>query len=296
MIGPLQAIRDQCDAISDSIRWACVLEATAPKAGNVFPGRSFADLNYLHFVQAAEITSQWLTQFDLPPGQRIVQCVRRCRDVTGTNVNLGIVLLIAPLAESNHTRQNIGDVLSSLTGTDGSLIFEAIRIAGAGGLGRVDAMDVRKSHEDEDIDEIDIVAAMRLAANHDRIAKQYAGDFLDLLENVVPLVREATEQRGDVLSGIADAHLQMLASGPDSLIVRKSGLQVAEQVQQRASEIDPSDLVSRSKFDQWLRQGGDQRSEQLGGLGRDTQNRPLNPGTTADLIAAALFILLNPDT
>ena len=284
MIDPLQAIQSQCNTIADSIRWACILEATAPKAGNVFPGRSFDDLNYLHFVQAAEVASESLTQFDQSLGQRILDCIQRCRNLTGTNVNLGIVLLMAPLAESTHTGRSAGDVLSTLHDSEGQLIFEAIRVAGAGGLGRVDEMDVHES-----TDAVDVVAAMRSAAHHDRIALQYAGNFKDLFDNVVPLVRDAITQGGDILCGIGDAHLQILASGPDSLITRKFGLPVAKQVQQRASEIDPSDLVSRARFDRWLRQYGDFQ-------GGDSENHPLNPGTTADLIAAALFVLLNHHT
>lgn len=275
MIDPLRIIRDRCSTLSDSIRWACILEATAPKAGNVYPGRPFTDLTYSHFTQAAELASHHLSRFDQPIGCRIHDCIRATRSATGTNVNLGIVLLIAPLAEAAHSERSIDVVLSSLAEHDSQQILKAISNAGAGGLDRVDEMDVFTPTGNTDV-----VAAMRLAANRDRIARQYTEDFSDLHDNVVPVLSDAVGRCGDLLSGICDAHLQILATSPDSLIARKCGIQVANQVQQRAGMVNPSDLESRRQFDDWLRSDG---------------NR-MNPGTTADLIAAALFVLLTPQT
>ncbi|KAA1257823.1 ATP:dephospho-CoA triphosphoribosyl transferase [Rubripirellula obstinata] len=279
MTESLNSIGQHCHTLSDSIRWACILEATAPKAGNVYPGRPFADLNFTHFVQAAEITADCLTRFDQPIGQRMLDCVRSSRSATGTNVNLGIVLLLAPLADSFHTSRSVGEVLSSLDQSDGQQIFEAIKVAGAGGLGEVEQMDVHSSSET-----IDVVAAMRLAADRDRIALQYASDFTDLHDNLIPILLDAITNRGDLLLGISEAHVRLLASSPDSLIQRKFGREVAKQVQQLASEVDHSSTMSRKRLDDFLRPDGNPEGLQL------------NPGTTADVIAAALFVLLNSNS
>lgn len=275
----LQCIRRQCENLSDSIRWACILEATAPKAGNVYPGRSFANLNYGHFVQAAEITADCLTRFERTIGQRIVECVRACRAATDTNVNLGIVLLFAPLVDAMHTNRTIGEVLSSIDQRDGQMIFEAIKISGAGGLGQVEQGDVRAPNPT-----ISLVAAMRLAAHRDRIAFQYADSFADLHQNIVPVLLDAINHCGDVLLGICDTHLRLLAETPDSLIGRKFGTEVAKRVQQIAGEVDFCSHSSRKRFDNWLRPDG------------NPECRQLNPGTTADLIAAALLVSLNSNS
>ena len=86
----------------------------------------------------------------------------------------------------------------------------------------------------------------------------------------------AIKQYGDVLRGISHAHLRLLSLEPDSLIARKNGMEIAVAVQMRAKKIDFDDPTSMAKFDDSLRSNAHE----------------LNPGTTADLIAAALYLLL----
>ncbi|MCG8650385.1 MAG: triphosphoribosyl-dephospho-CoA synthase, partial [Pirellulales bacterium] len=110
----------------------------------------------------------------------------------------------------------------------------------------------------------------------DRVARQYATNFDDLWDNVLPVLRRSIEHTGDWLSGIARAHLRILAAEPDTLIARKNGWDVAAEVCRRARTTDPEDAGSVAELDHYLRSDG---------------NR-LNPGTTADLIAAAIYLLL----
>ena len=273
MTDPLTLIRSQTETIADAIRWACILEATAPKVGNVHPSQSFDDLTYADFITAANITADTLGASEIPVARRMIDTVKETRRVTGTNVNLGIVLLLGPLVVADRLcSEDIRRAIDSFTSEDGQLIFEAIRMAGAGGLGSVESMDVTEISTQP----LNIVAAMKSAAKRDRIALQYAGGFTDLLDNVVPVVSSAIHGRGDVLAGVADAHLTLLSQAPDTLIARKCGLQLAEDVQSRACRVDRSDPNSIAELNRFLRSRGNL----------------LNPGTTADLIAAALFILL----
>jgi triphosphoribosyl-dephospho-CoA synthase len=289
MVDPLALIRNSIDSPSDAVRWACLLEATAPKPGNVYPGRSFRDLQYRDFVAAAEIVASAFSRTGHPISQRMRSAVELSVAQLRTNANLGIVLLLGPLVAADETMTSdttgqrndqrwtaaIAEVLSGFNGADGRNIFQAINNASAGGLGDVDAMDVRESHP-----RVDIVEAMTLAADRDLIARQYATGFMDLIERILPLVGESIRRRGDLLGGIVDAHLRMLANEPDSLIARKNGFEVASSVQKRAQNVDLDDPASISVFDESLRSGTSE----------------LNPGTTADLIAAALYMLLRtPD-
>ncbi len=282
MSDPLDSIRSVIRDCQDAVRWACILEATAPKPGNVYPGRDFADLHFTDFVVAAETTSRELTCDGVPISQRMSDAVSSTRAATGTNVNLGIVLLIGPLVAADQTMtcqsrtsqqwiDSVSSVIDAFDQQDGQNIYMAINTATAGGLGEVDAMDVHSTHA-----VIDIRSAMVAAKDRDRIALQYATGFADLIQNVVPLVAEIIEQSGDVLQGITRAQLKLLSVAPDTLIERKCGKTVANQVQKRATAVDVTCSESIAQFDEFLR-GEDHR---------------LNPGTTADLIAAALFVLL----
>lgn len=281
MADPLHRYRCLVHCPADAIRWACVLEATAPKAGNVHPGRPFDDLTYRDFVTAAEITAGCLTDDSQPIAGRMLRAVQQTRGAAGTNVNLGIVLLLGPLVAAERWcgqmpwQSAIQRALEEFTPADGQIIFQAIAAAAPGGLGTAPANDVRSTRHP-----VDIVAAMSQAADHDRIARQYATGFADLRENLMPLVENSIREAGDLLLGIARAHLAVLASAPDSLIVRKHGWAVGEQVCHRARSLDPDDPLAVDQFDRWLR-GGSPR---------------LNPGTTADLIAASLYLLLRGDS
>lgn len=278
----LDSLRLVCQTSADAIRWACVLEATAPKPGNVWPGKDQPDLSYADFVQAAELTaSQFNAGPTLPFSQLVVQSMRAVMKRCHTNVNLGILLLIGPLyqaesiaetLESATWQQATADCLARLNAEDAANIYAAISAAKPGGMGQVDDMDVHATPP------ADLVQAMRLAADRDRIALNYSDGFTDFFANVLPVVDDAIRQANDVLEGIVVAQLRLLAKQPDSLIERKYGTALATEVQHRA-QFDPFDLQQRCEFDRYLRAGA--------GTGK-----AINPGTTADFLAASLYVLL----
>src|SRR5215469_5898833 len=80
---------------------ACIWEATARKPGNVHRFRDFEDVTYLDFLQSAAAIAPILAAVAssrLSVGQAIHEAVRRTRTVSPNNTNLGIVLLLTPLA------------------------------------------------------------------------------------------------------------------------------------------------------------------------------------------------------
>lgn len=284
MTDVLDDLRRLIDSPAGAVRWACLLEAMSPKAGNVYPGRPYSDVSFVDFVTAAEITSEQMRDSSQSISERMLHAVEQTVSVAKTNVNLGMVLLLGPLVAADEVMIGrgvtrgieawptaIGETLATMDGSDGRNIFRAIHVASAGGLGAARCMDVNKTRG-----EVDIVAAMTLARHRDRIARQYADGFADLIETIVPVVGQSISQSGDLLGGIRHAQLLLLRSEPDSLIARKNGTEVAAAIQKRAGTIDLNDPTSVAAFDNFLRSDG---------------NR-LNPGTTADLIAAALYVLL----
>jgi len=292
-LSALAQLRQLVCSHADAIRLACVWEATATKVGNVHPTAAFADCCYDDFCQAAAAVAPLLAGADgdrpaaeastgdgngPPLGERVLAAIQATRAVTKANVNLGIVLLIAPLAMS-RSRAGVQSVLGRLTSEDGANVYRAIALAGAGGLdsNSVDAQwDVTIAQPEA----IDLIAAMGLARERDRIARQYAGDFADFFDNVLPVVEAELAAADDVGEAIVGAQLRLLAAEPDSLILRKCGADVAHEVCQRAAaclaELAEGGRTQRDALDRWLREDGNRR----------------NPGTTADLIAAALYWLI----
>ena len=87
--------------IAAAAQLACVLEASASKPGNVSPGRRFADLAYEDFLAAAAAIGEPLADAGRQAlGLTIRRAVEATHGRAGTNVNLGIVLLLAPLVRA----------------------------------------------------------------------------------------------------------------------------------------------------------------------------------------------------
>ncbi len=247
---------------------ACIWEASAPKFGNVHRHRDFEDAHYLDFLMsAAAIAPEMEAAPTRGIGETVLAAVRATRQVVNTNTNLGIILLFAPLAAVPRG-QNLHDslelILSRLDVADSRAVYEAIRLANPGGLGRSNVQDVR------DEPTLPLRDLMALAADRDLIALQYVNVFQQVDEALRVLL-----EAPDGLDAIVNCQLRLLASHPDSLIARKRGPEEALAVRERARQVLRGEL-DREAFDAWLREKGHSR----------------NPGTTADLIAAALFVAL----
>src|ERR1700730_16093211 len=80
---------------------ACLIEASAPKPGNVSPGRHFADARYEDFLaSAAAIGAPLAGAGTRPVGSTVRLAVEATARWTRSNSNLGIVLLLAPIARA----------------------------------------------------------------------------------------------------------------------------------------------------------------------------------------------------
>ena len=89
--------------IAAAAQLACLLEVTAPKPGNVSPGRGFDDLAYEHFLASAAAIGGPLSGAGTRPlGATVRLAIEATARWTSSNTNLGIVLLLAPLARAAH--------------------------------------------------------------------------------------------------------------------------------------------------------------------------------------------------
>lgn len=261
---------------------ACILEASAPKPGNVSPGRPFLDMSYSDFVSSAIAAGPELARAgERPLGATILAAILATRRWTSANTNLGLVLLLAPLVmavrRAGNLREALGAVLRETTVEDARDVYAAIREVGPGGMGSVRGQDIAAEPT------VSLYQAMQLAADRDSIAREYVTDFVTTFEYGVPLLRSA---RGEGLAWDAatvETFLGLLSRVPDTLIARKLGTAAAELTSRQAAVVlgaggvrTPEGRSALAAFDADL---------------RDPQNSR-NPGTTADLTAAALFVVL----
>lgn len=262
---------------------ACLLEVSAPKPGNVSPERHFHDTRYEDFLASAVAIGPALAGAkEQPLGATIRTAVDATLRWTKSNTNLGIVLLLAPLARAalspgGALRERLAGVLRETTLDDAAEVYAAIRRARPGGLGESAAEDVAESPS------VTLQQAMALAAERDAIAREYVTDFALTFETGVPAILAARREGLAWTDAAVDAYLALLDEAADTHIARKLGPVEAAKVSQRARTIRAA--------------GGTRSPEGRRGLIaldaelRDPRNRR-NPGTTADLTCAALFVVI----
>lgn len=258
---------------------ACLLEVAAPKVGNVHRGADFEDLTLGDFLTSGvAIGPVFERAAGRAVGTTVLDAIRATRALVKTNTNLGIVLLMAPLAavpRDEPLGPGVARVLAGLTPDDARDVYAAIQLAQPGGLGDAAEHDVRR-----DAPPADLLIAMRAASERDLVARQYVENFSLVLDTLVPRLCAARDLGLTLPQAIVHTQIQTMAELPDSLIARKCGAEVADQakfIARQVLEFAPpgTDDWGRAlaDFDFWLRSDGHRR----------------NPGTTADLIAAALF-------
>jgi len=258
---------------------ACRDELDAPKPGNV---HLFADghrMTAAAFVCSAEAAAEPLSAPGARVGARIFKAVEATRAAVATNTNLGIVLLCAPLAAAAESqipdlRIALLDVLRWLDLEDADLAFRAIALAAPAGLGEAEH-DVRAPAT------VTLAEAMAAAAGRDRVAHQFSAGFVDIFDRGLPAFDAAGRRWAERKWSTLAVYLGFLAAFPDTHVVRKYGAAVAEEVRQAAM-----------LFERRL-QTTDEPARLLADLlawDRSLKQRAINPGTSADLTVATLFV------
>ena len=262
---------------------ACLLEVSAPKPGNVSPERHFHDTRYEDFLASAVAIGPALADAGRQPLGRVIR--RAVEDTlrwTRSNTNLGIVLLLAPVAraaltEGGSLRQRLSGVLTQTTVDDAADVYTAIRQARPGGLGESKAEDIASAPT------VSLREAMALAADRDAIAREYVTDFALTFETGVPAVLAARRAGLPWTDAAVEAYLTLLENVADTHIARKLGPAEAAAVSQRAREVRAAGGTQSEP--------GRKALAALDAELRDPRNRR-NPGTTADLTCASLFVVI----
>jgi len=269
--------------VAAAAQLACVLEVSAEKPGNITPTHDFADTSYEDMLRSAiALGAEFGRAGDRGVGETVLAGVQATRRVAGANTNLGIALLLAPLARAallggGPLRERVEHVVEGLTPDDARAAYAAIRAADPGGLDQPVEHDVRSEPT------VSLRVAMAAAAGRDSIAAEYATGCAVTFELGLPALARALDDGLATRDATVELHLRLLAAVPDTLIARKRGRRAAEQASGEAARVlaaggvrDAAGRAALRAFDDALRRDGN----------------ALNPGTTADLVTAVLFVAL----
>lgn len=273
---------------------ACALDVAVRKPGNVSQASAGHGMQAALFSASAQASVAPLFRTGAGVGERIEAAVKATWAVAGCNTNLGILLLCAPVARAVERQPGIDGpaaltaaierVLADLDLADTRAAYRAIASAHPGGLGTAPSEDVHAAPT------LGLREAMALAADRDTIARLYRDGYGALLElGLAALVgpswsgSEGVHDRPPApatIAAVQRVYLSFLAAWPDSHIVRKHGEAVAQTVMRSAQAWQAraqagADLDADPAFAEW---------------DAALKAAALNPGTSADLTVATLFI------
>jgi triphosphoribosyl-dephospho-CoA synthase len=294
---------------------AALIEVSAyPKPGNVHRTRDLPDTRFEHFLAGGvalgpamrklaqrgyDAYSGSLDWSQIGIGSHVLNAVVDSMEwQRGGNVNLGIILLFAPISAAagvtlhesasldvKGLRENLERVVRAAVPGDTVDIYKAINTAmSPRTLGKTGELDVTDegSHERIMAENIFPYEVFEKCAERDSICREWTTGFQITFE-IGQSTLKSSFKTGTVNSAIIDTFLHILSRYPDSLITRKSGAEMASEVSKRALDVLEAGGASTEDGKRLLWALDDE----LHGAKGD-----LNPGTTADLTAAAIFVSL----
>ena len=272
---------------------ASTLEVSGyPKPGNVHRTRDFDDMVFEDFIISGIVIGDTIRQacinIDIEnpqTGKYILQAVSETDRWIKNNTNLGIIMMITPIAQAaaisddfSQIRDNIKLIMSNTSVDDACDLYDAINIADAGGMGNQDEYDVSSQNAKDELRQNNqtMFDVLKISAPWDMLAREITSDMPVVFEIGYPMYYkldiETSKNNACILT-----FLEILSQVPDTLISRKYGSDEGLKVSMMARDLlkfkDTNDFDDKLKeFDDFL-----------------FKNK-FNPGTTADLTAGSIFL------
>lgn len=283
----------KAEEIAKIAQIASALEVSGyPKPGNVHRTRDYDDMVFEDFIISGIVIGDAICEacsdvdVENPKlGKYILQAVSETDRWIKNNTNLGIVMMITPIAVAasisnsfDEIQDNVKLLMKNTSVDDACDLYDAINIADAGGMGEEEEYDVASDSAKQDLrdDGLTMYDVLKISATKDMLGREMTSGMPFIFEKGYPtyhkLVQEKTQNEACVLT-----FLEILSQVPDTLISRKydedEALKVSMMTRDLLKMRDSSDFEKQiSDFDDYL------------------YKNKYNPGTTADLTAASIFV------
>ena len=251
---------------------AMMLEVCAfPKPGNVDRCHDYPETHLEHFLASTIFARPAFDEAEMSEG-RIGEIIKHAVQQTnchkGGNTHFGAFILLIPLIYG----RSIDGAMKAIERTDTS---DAVAFYRAFGLTKVhtcsdDELDVNdpKSLAVLRDREMTLLDVMQHSAANDMVAREWVTGF--------PLTRRGADllkQFGMGRQAIVQMFITLLAQEPDTFIIKKHGIPVAQEIMRKAREVLDG-------------------NETLVNFDQDCIDKNINPGSIADITIAAIFIAL----
>ncbi len=252
---------------------AMMLEVCAyPKPGNVDRCHDYDDTRFEHFLASMIFSRPALDEAERGEG-RIGEIIRHAVQQTsvhaGGNTHFGAFILLIPLLYG-------GDIPGAMRAVAKTDVSDAVAFYRAFALTAVrtyetDAIDVNNPKALDMLreQEMTLLDVMHHSAKNDMVAREWVTGF--------PLTRRGADllhSFGPGRDSIVKMFLTLLATEPDTFIIKKHGREVAERTLNKARNVLDGSLSLTAFDEECIRDG-------------------INPGSTADITIAAIYIALS---
>jgi triphosphoribosyl-dephospho-CoA synthase len=267
---------------AENAQLALLLEVTGtPKPGNVDRHRDYPGLRFEHFAAGAvgALPGLRMAADGAPLGAAFERAVDGMSDQSGGNTQFGALLMLVPLvraaADDRLSPSGVAAVVEATTVDDACRFyrgFEYVDVAVGDPPEDLDDLDVRRGGDATDAlrrRETTLYDVMELSADGDGVAAEWTNGF----ERSFEVAEWLLADEGPVYRRASRAFLRLLADEEDTFVVTRNGPDAAAEATRRARAV--------------LR--GEEDAEELA---EEFVDRNVNPGTTADLTAAGLFVAL----
>jgi len=268
---------------AEDAQTALLLEAGTQKPGNVGPRRDFDDTTFHQFLAGAVGARRGFEAVvdgadggdgadgeDGDVGEVFLRAVCGASAHDGGNTQFGALLLLAPLvsASARGDVKDAPDVAEETTPEDATKFYEAFDYTEVR-VGDVDDdydYDVRDPEARERVikDGVTLYEVMEDGASRDGVAREWTDGF----PRTFHAASKLETARGDTREAVRSVYVDLLREEPDSLVAERRGDEKAREVTRMAREHPTDELDAR------------------------LADEGINPGTTADIVAGAVFVAL----
>lgn len=261
---------------------ALLLEvAGTPKPGNVDRERDYEDLRFEHFLAGAVGARAGLRAAadGAPVGAAFESAIEGMSGQSGGNTQFGALLVTVPLvraaAAGRLTPDGVTETVEATTVADACAFYEAfehVDVAVEDPPEGLDPLDVRRGAAAADALRergATLYDVMALSADRDGVAAEWCSGFERSFEAAAWLL----EDGGPIYRRASRAFLRLLAAEPDTFVATRNGEAAAEEATRRARAVLDGEADAESLAEEFVA-------------------RDINPGTTADITAGALFVAL----
>lgn len=284
---------------------ATLLEVSGyPKPGNVHRTSDFNDMTYEDFLISStsirenlEIVAFNGSKYypnmlnEIQIGESILGCVKNTQNLVKTNTNLGISMLLVPIAATfgalheenslNNLPKTLDTIIKNTEFNDAIALVKAISLSKAGGMdNKTSKYDVNDSNTIDEIrkNHINIHDLLQMSSKYDKISYELINGLPIIMNYGYPTYMRYVDEysQNDVTLEI---YLTILANVSDTLINRKYGEEIAKDVSERVKTILESTEI-----------GTTDRFKELNEFDTFLKTKNYNPGTSADFTAASLFV------